>query len=182
MDCRLAHAPSWEPRGRLWKYGSLSAVDSGPTVPSMMTWRCSAYQGKQEARLRHAREVAGLARCPVRVEREARRAGRLEQHHPRSRPLVSRDGGQHHRCRLGQPRPDHVAPSTRRTGPSAQPGALARPACPVARGQAGRPRARRRPDCPRGLRVVMGPRVVILSHCPRGRQATTLAVGWLRLR
>src|SRR4029077_8942672 len=49
-DCLLAQAPSWEPCAREWKYGSLSASDRGETAPWMITWRCSAYQGKS----RHA--------------------------------------------------------------------------------------------------------------------------------
>jgi hypothetical protein len=36
-DCRLVHAPICDPRGREWKYGSLSAMESGRTLPSTVT-------------------------------------------------------------------------------------------------------------------------------------------------
>ena len=101
--------PAGSRAGRLWKYGSLSAVDSGSTGPSMITCRCSAYQGNSRQACGTSARSLRLARGPVRIEGESGHIGRLQQHHPRPRPQVSRDGRQHHRRRLRQARPEDVA-------------------------------------------------------------------------
>ena len=72
------------------------------TLPSAMTWRCMACQGKTSAGPRVDRQVPALARGPVAVEGEARLVMRLQQHGAGPRAAVGGDGGEHHGGRLGQ--------------------------------------------------------------------------------
>ena len=63
-DCLLAQAPICDPCGRDLKYGSLSSRDIVTTLPSAVTWRCMAYQGKTT----HTRGLAAMS-LPLREVR-----------------------------------------------------------------------------------------------------------------
>jgi hypothetical protein len=63
-DCLLAQAPICDPCGRDLKYGSLSSRDIVTTLPSAVTWRCMAYQGKTA----HTRGLAAMS-LPLREVR-----------------------------------------------------------------------------------------------------------------
>ena len=206
-DCLLAHAPSWEPRGREWKYGSLSLGGQRGHRPLDDHLPLDRVPGEQQARPRHLRQVAALAGCPVGVEREPAGVVALEQHRPGPRPAVARDRGQHHRGRLGQRHGHHVGhPAVElvqrvigdhRLGQAR----VVRELCHVGRGGLTRPvnwpgrstaappstsgRARNAAGISRFRRERMSPRVVILTQ--RTTRAATAApdarhhrAGWPR--